>query len=379
MTLPPDPSPRRRSRRLFGVALGLLALVATACGPGDLSALAGNGTAGATGDGAKAIDAELYAPYGTAADSAGDVYIADTDNHRVRKVAADGTITTFAGTGTNGFSGDGGAATAAKLSYPGGVAVDSAGNVYIADTGNARVRKVTTGGTISTVAGGGFLFLGDGGPATSATLNYPTRLAFDLSGNLLIADSVNHRIRRVTWSDGKINTVAGTGTSGASGDGAAATSAQLSYPTGIAVDTSGNVYVADTNNHEVRRFTIGGTISTFAGTGTLGFAGDGGAATAAQLDYPGGVAVDPAGNVFIADTSNNRVRRVDPTNVITTIAGTGAASSATGVRGPGAALKSALTPGSVSLSVDAKTLYLTSDNVVYTVAEPAKAPAAPTS
>ena len=379
MSLPPDPSARRRSRRLLGVAIGLVALVATVCGPGDLSALAGNGTAGATGDGAKAIDAELYAPYGTAADSAGNVYIADTDNHRVRKVAADGTITTFAGTGTGGFSGDGGAATSAKLSYPGGVAVDSGGNVYIADTGNARVREVTTGGTISTVAGGGFLFLGDGGPATSATLNYPTRLAFDLSGNLLIADSVNHRIRRVTWSDGKINTVAGTGTSGSSGDGAAATSAQLSYPTGIAVDSSGNVYVADTNNHKVRRFTIGGTISTFAGTGTLGFAGDGGAATAAQLNYPGGVAVDAAGNVFIADTSNNRVRRVDPTNVITTIAGTGAASSATGVRGPGAALKFALTPGSVSLSVDAKTLYLTSDNVVYTVAEPAKAPAAPTS
>jgi sugar lactone lactonase YvrE len=370
MSLPPDPSPRRRSRRLFGVAIGLVALVATACGPGDLSALAGNGAAGATGDGAAAINAELYAPYGTAADSAGDVYIADTDNHRVRKVAADGTITTFAGTGTSGFSGDGGAATSAKLNYPGGVAVDSDGNVYIADTGNARVRKVTTGG---------FLFLGDGGPATSATLNYPTRLAFDLSGNLLIADSVNHRIRRVTWSDGKINTVAGTGTSGSSGDGAAATSARLSYPTGIAVVTAGNVYVADTNNHKVRRFTIGGTISTFAGTGTLGFAGDGGAATAAQLNYPGGVAVDAAGNVFIADTSNDRVRRVDPTNVITTIAGTGAASSATGVRGPGGALKFALTPGSVSLSVDAKTLYLTSDNVVYTVAEPAKAPAAPTS
>ena len=195
--------------------------------------------------------------------------------------------------------------------------VDTSGNLYIADTHNHRIRKVTSGGTISTVAGNGTDgFGGDGGVATSANLNMPFGIAVDASGNLYIADTFNHRIRKVTGAN--ISTVAGNGTQGYSGDGAAATSAGLSLPYGVAVDGSANVYIADTFNHRIRKVT-GANISTVAGNGTQGLGGDGGAATNANLSLPYGVAVEASGNIYIADTFNNRLRKVSGSTIGTVI------------------------------------------------------------
>jgi len=248
-----------------------------------------------------------------AVDSSGNTYIADTANNRIREVFLNGTIITFAGNGTGGYSGDGGPATSAELNYPTGVAVDSSGNVFIADTNNNRIREVFTNGTIVTYAGSGYYgtggFSGDGGPATSAQLNYPSGVAFDSSGNLYIADSSNNRIRKVSPS-GTIITFAGNGTGGYSGDGGPATSAELKFPFGVAVDLSGNVFIADSLNNVIREVFTNGTIVTFAGNGANGYSGDGGPATSAQLRVPYGVAVDSFNNVFIVDTNNQRIRKV---------------------------------------------------------------------
>jgi trimeric autotransporter adhesin len=216
-----------------------------------------------------------------------------------------------AGTGSYGYSGDGGIATSAKLSYPGGVAIDASGNIYIVDTGNSRIRMVTKStGIISTVAGtGSYGYRGDGGIATSASLNFPRGVAIDASGNLYIADTDNNRIRMVTKSTGIISTVAGTGSSGYSGDGGLATSAALNYPRGVAIDASANIYIADFYNYRIRMVTKStGIISTVAGTGSSGYSGDGGLATSAALNYPYGVAIDASGNIYIADTHNHRIR-----------------------------------------------------------------------
>jgi hypothetical protein len=292
---------------------------------GTISAVAGNGTGvlggGFSGDGGPATSAQLSTPNGVAVDASGNLLIADYGNNRVRKVTPAGTISTVAGTGAGGFSGDGGPATSAQLDGPSGVAVDAGGNLLIADYGNHRVRKVTPAGTISTVAGDGtFGFSGDGGPATSAQLD-PAAMAVDAGGNLLIADYVNHRVRKVTPA-GTISTVAGDGTFGFSGDGGPATSAELSYPAGVAVDAGGNLLIADLRNYRVRRVTPAGTISTVAGTGAYGFGGDGGPATSAQLT-PAGVAVDASGNLLITDSGNARVRKVTPAGTISTVAGDG--------------------------------------------------------
>lgn len=209
-----------------------------------------------------------------------------------------------------------------SLSTPSGVAYDSSGNLYIADTGDHCIREVTPLGVITTVAGSGVQgFGGDGGPATSALLDSPAGVAVDASGNLYIADSHNHRIRRV--ASGTITTIAGTGTAGFSGDGGPATAATMNLPTALAVDTAGNVYVSDTNNHRIRRIS-GATITTVAGNGNQLYSGDGALATQAGLDSPNGVAVDAAGNLYIADTHNERVRMVAAASgVISTIAGSG--------------------------------------------------------
>jgi trimeric autotransporter adhesin len=221
-----------------------------------------------------------------------------------------GTIATVAGTGTAGSGGDTQQATAAQLGHPHGVAVDSAGNLYIADLSNNRVRKVAPNGTITTVAGTGTPGdSGDGGPATSAQLNNPSGVAVDSDGNLYIADYRSHRVRKVE-PGGTITTVAGTGTYGSGGDGGPATAAQLTRPYGVAVDSAGNLYIADTDDDRVRKVAPGGTITTVAGTGTAGYNGDNQQATAAQLNNPFGVAVDGAGNLYIADSDNSRVRRV---------------------------------------------------------------------
>ena len=291
---------------------------------GNISTVAG----GAVGDGGAAVAARLIYPRDVAPDGSGNLYIADNSNHRIRKVDSSGNITTVAGNGTSGFSGDGAAAGAARLNYPSGVALDGSGNLYIADQWNSRIRKIATvpgfsagilsSGVITTVAGGGSS-LGDGAAATAARLNHPRGVALDGSGNLYIADSSNHRIRKVDTA-GNITTVAGTGTSGSSGDGGAATAAQLSSPQGVALDGSGNLYIADRSNHRIRKVNSSGIITTVAGTGTAGFSGDGAAATAAQLSSPSGVALDGSGNLYIADHLNGRIRKVDSSGVISTVA-----------------------------------------------------------
>src|SRR3990172_5145345 len=248
--------------RRFGL-VGVLVVVVTVvlggtafAAAGVISAIAGPGTGGFSGDGAAATSAQLNAPYGVAVDGVGNVFIADANNHRVRRIdAVTGFIGTIAGTGINGFSGDGGAATSAQLNSPLGVAVDGVGNVFIADSSNHRVRRVdAVTGFISTFAGTGtFGFSGDSAAATSAQLYYPWGGAVDGGGNVFIGDSFNHRVRRVDAGTGFISTLAGTGTAGFSGDGAAASSAQLYNPRGVAADGDGNVYIGDTNNHRIRK------------------------------------------------------------------------------------------------------------------------------
>ncbi len=278
---------------------------------GTITTAAGGVNWGYSGDGGPATSAGIDLPAGVATDAAGNLYIADELDNVIRKVA-NGTITTVAGTGDYDFSGDGGPATSAELNMPQGVAVDAAGNLYIADTYNYRVRKVAVDGTITTVAGNGTAgFSGDGGPATGAQLNAPAGVAVDLAGNLFIADCGNNRVREVA-PNGTITTVAGNGTGGYAGDGGPAISAQLNSPSGVAADGAGSLYVADTCNHRIRKVAIDGTITTVAGTGTAGYSGDGGSATVAQLNYPYGVAVDAAGRIYIADTDNNVIRLLVP-------------------------------------------------------------------
>lgn len=289
-----------------------------------ISTVAGMGVSGFSGDGGQAAAATLSFPAGIAFDSAGNMFIADSFNNRIRKVDANGAISTVAGTGSFGFSGDSGAATAAAFNRPYGVAFDKAGNMYIADTHNDVVRKVAaSGGTISTFAGRSVEGLGgDGGPATGALLDTPTALALDAAGNLYIADTNNNRIRKV-GTDGIISTFAGSGGASSIGDGGPATSANLNRPEGIAID-QGNVYVADTFSHRVRKISPDGIITTVAGNGSGGKQGDGGPATNASLYYPKGLAVDPlTGNLYIADSLNSRIRVVTPDGNIYTAAGNG--------------------------------------------------------
>ena len=277
---------------------------------GTITTIAGTGEEGFSGDGGPAVSAQLSGPNGVAVDGAGNLYIADTGNHRIRRVNPSGTITTIAGIGGNGFSGDGGPAGTARLSSPSGLALDAAGNLYIADTGNHRIRRVDPSGTITTVAGTGQPgFSGDGGPAVSAQLTAPKGVSVDGSGNVYIADQEDLRIRRVDPS-GTITTFAGTGEWGYSGDNGPAVQARLRRPDGVAVDGSGNLYIADTWNRRIRRVDPSGTITTLAGTGEWGFSGDKGPAVQARLRNPDGVAVDGSGNLYIADTGNHRIRIV---------------------------------------------------------------------
>jgi len=292
---------------------------------GIITTVAGNGTYGYSGDGSAATNAELEWPSGVAVDPTGNLFIADWRNQRIRKVGVNGIITTVAGNGTASYSGDGGAATNAELNYPIGVAVDSTGNLFIADEDNQRIRKVGINGIITTVAGNGTAsYSGDGGAATNAELNYPIGVAVDSTGNQFISDS-NHRIRKV-GTNGIIYTVAGNGTANYSGDVGAATNAELNNPFGVTVDATGNLFIADSGNQRIRMVGTNEIITTVAGNGTASYSGDGGAATNAELFYPYGVTVDATGNLLIADSSNNRIRKVGTNEIITTVAGNGTAS-----------------------------------------------------
>jgi len=284
---------------------------------------AGTGSAGFFGDGGTAINAQFMNPEGIVIDASGNMYICDYFNQRIRKIDPSGIISTFAGTGVAGYGGDGGSATLALVKNVSDVAVDATGNVYIADKGNSRVRKINNSGIISTFAGNGTGgYSGDGGPATSAALS-PNNITIDALGNVYISDASNACIRKVN-SSGVISTIAGTGIQGYSGDGGLAINAQLKNPGGLCVDGSGNIYVSDGNNC-IRKINTSGIISTYAGNGAAGFSGDGGAATSAQFNVPLGIAIDGLGNLYISDFSNNRIRKVSSSGVISTFAGNGIA------------------------------------------------------
>jgi sugar lactone lactonase YvrE len=275
---------------------------------------------GYSGDGGPASQAQFNDPAGLAVDRQNNLYIADRSNNRVRKIDTNGIVTTFAGNGQGGYSGDGGAATKAAISLPEALAFDSQGNLYIADWGNHVVRQVNPAGVITTVAGyvtSPPIFSGDHGPATLASLIRPYGVAVDPSGNFYVSDQADRLVRRVDGT-GTINTFAGSGVSNFAGDGSQATQAALDFPTDVKVDGSGNLYIADAMNHRVRKVSPAGIITTIAGNGTPGFSGDGGPATSAQLNTPTAVAVDASGNLYIVDSANFRVRRVAPGGMIST-------------------------------------------------------------
>ena len=267
----------------------------------------------------------LILPSAIAYDAQGNLYIAETGNNTIRKVDTAGLITTIAGTGIQGFYGDNGPATSAQLDSPQGLALDASNHLYIADTHNHRIRKLDlTTGLITTIAGATAGFSGDNGLATAAQLDLPTALAVD-ANNLYIADTQNYRVRKIATATGLITTVAGNGTQGFSGDGGPATAASIDSAAGLAIDSAGDLYIADTHNHRIRKIAAATRmITTIAGTGAEAFAGDNAAAKAAALALPHGLSIDAAGNLYIADTENHRVRRIDAvTGAITTIAGNG--------------------------------------------------------
>jgi uncharacterized protein (TIGR03437 family) len=290
---------------------------------GIISTVAGNGTEAYSGDGGPASLAQLDIPWDVVADSGGNLYISDSGNHTIRKVAANGVITTVAGSGAAGYSGDGGPAAGAQLNTPLGIAMDGGGNLYVADCHNQRIRKISSGGTITTVAGNGSMgYAGDGGPALGAKLACPHGVAVDPAGNIYIGDTENNRVRKVT-PGGVISTIAGTGTQGFTGDGRPAAGAQLCAPASLALDAAGSLYIADTCNWAIRRISPDGTIATVAGVGpgTASYWGDGQPATGVALYGPQGIAVDSAGDLYIGDTDENHIRRVSSAGMISTIAG----------------------------------------------------------
>ena len=290
-----------------------------------------NGKYGYSGDGGLATSALLTSPTGISIDAKGNLYISDGGNHCIRKVnATTGIISTIVGNGIAGYSGDGGSATAAQLNDPSGISFDAAGNLYIADRGNNRIRKVNKStGVITTIAGNGvasyFPLVVDSVAAYGASLAQPSSISFDAIGNLLIADSYNNRIRKVSANTSIINTIAGDGNATFAGDNGLATAASLNQPSGACSDASGNIFIADKKNHRIRKVnSTTGIITTIAGNGTATFSGDGGAASAAKLSSPNNVAIDAIGNLYIADLGNNRIRKINfGNNIISTVAGGG--------------------------------------------------------
>ncbi len=316
------------------------------------------------GDGGQATNAQLDQPYDVKLDASGNMYISDNSNYRLRKVTAGGIISTFAGNGTLGFSGDGGQATAAEMSYPGALGIDASGNVYFGDNLNNVVRKITPAGIITTVAGNHLLgggYSGDGGQATAAELDGPQAVVFDKNGNMYIPEYGNNVVRKVSVS-GVITTIAGNqlAGNGYSGDGGQATDAELDRPEGIAFDASGNMYIADGQNDVIRKVNTSGIISTYAGIYPGGnFSGDGGQATAAELSYPIGIVIDGGGYMYIADQDNHVVRMVNPSGIISTVAGNNTLGNGySGDGGPATAAELSFPTG---LSLDASNLLYIAD------------------
>lgn len=306
----------------------------------------------------------LRLPSGLAYDPLGNLFFAETGNHVIRRISPDGNLTTFAGSGTQGFAGDGGLATSALLDSPAAVAVDASGNLFFSDTHNHRIRRVdTTSGLISTIAGNGTPGLSPNGTdALSARLDLPSALAFDAAQNLFFADARTHVIRRIDHLSNLITTVAGNGTQGFAGDGRSALSASIDTPSGLAVDLADNLFLSDTHNQRVRRVDhLTGIITSFAGTALPGFAGDAAAATASSLSLPRGLVLDPSGNLLLADSRNHRIRRIDAaTGAISTLAGIGTQDYAGDARpAPAASLD---TPQSITLSAEGLPTFADSAN-----------------
>jgi len=291
-----------------------------------INTIAGDGTGGFTGNGTPAVSAEVNGPDGMAVDATGNIYFSDRNNHTIRKINTSGIITTLAGNGTAGFFGDGGPASAALLNHPGQLCLDEAGNIYFAEADNHVIRKISTTGMISSVAGTGAPgYVGDGFAATNARLNDPIGVALDGLGNMYIGDFYNNCVRKVTAA-GIISTYAGTGSSGFAGDGFAASTALLCRPNYLVVDSANNLFISDNGNQRIRKVTASsGIITTYAGNGVPTFAGDGSPATTASLNYPGGFVFDGAGNCYIADYVNSRIRKVDNLGMMSTYAGTATA------------------------------------------------------
>ncbi len=327
-----------------------------------ITTFAGNGSSGFSGDNGLATAAKIGFPGRIAIDDTSNVYFADTYNNRIRKISAStGIITTVAGTGTAGYNGDGALATASQLNYPFGVAVDHYGNIYIADTYNNRIRKISaTTKLISTVAGTTSSgYNGDNISAITAQLNQPNSVCLDNAGNIYFTDQINNRVRKVAISTGNISTIAGSGSSGYMGDNGTAIYAQLNSPSGIALDANNNIYIADLNNHRIRKVTVStGVITTIAGNGTGAYVEDGVAATLTSLSLPHDVFVTTAGHVFIADYGNGRIRKINAsTGIISTVAGDGSASFA-GDNGPATSAKLNMP---ISIRVDNAGNYFISD------------------
>lgn len=286
---------------------------------------AGSGVRRYTGDGMPATAANLYQPYDVGIDSLGNIYIGDAGNNRIRKVSPTGIISTAAGSGVAGYNGDGIPATAANLNFPYGMSVNASGSMAITDMKNHRIRLIqaeATGGNITTIAGTGVAgFSGDGRPATSARVNYPHGIFWDLAGNIYFADAFNHRVRKISTS-GIITTVAGNGRANSDGDGRPAVAASLFHPAGITSDSAGNLYITEMKGHRIRKVDAAGIITTIAGIGVPGFSGDGGPATLARINAPKGVTIDKNGNLIFTDTDNFVVRKISKsTGFISTIAG----------------------------------------------------------
>lgn len=273
---------------------------------GTISTIAGTGVAGFGGDNGPATLAQIKQPFGIFVDDTGNVLFADANNNRIRKISTTGIITTIAGNGVAGFSGDNAPAVSAMLNTPGDVCNDKTGRIYFIDIINNRIRKIDTSGIITTIAGGGST-LGDNGSATLASLNTPQNIAIDGNGNIYVTDGGNHRIRKISTL-GIITTIAGTGIPGFNGDWLQATSAQLYAPVGIKIDKDGNIYITDATNGRVRKISNAGIMTTIAGNGMWGYGGDGGPAVAAKFYSMGGIAVDDSVNMYIADAGNNRIR-----------------------------------------------------------------------